>query len=126
MRIHINLEDKLVKEIDEIAGRGKRSEYIAEAVRTVARRDRRVRIIEEGAGMLSDKDYPEFATPEKIAEWLADLRDTPSIRRDPLEGIPARHDYLNRVAEGPESEYGAPAEPGDERLGSGGERDIDS
>jgi predicted transcriptional regulator len=105
MRVHITLADDLVREIDEIAGKGKRSEYIAEAVSTAVRRARQRRAIEEGAGMLSDEDYPYWSTPEKIADWLRDLRETPSIRRDPFDRVSSGHERSDRVAERPAQEY---------------------
>jgi hypothetical protein len=122
MRIHINLSEELVAEIDDIAGKGKRSEYIEEAARKAARRDLLLRTINEGAGILSDEDYPHWSTTEKVIEWVRDLRDTPSIRRDPIEGIPDRFERLDRVAERPETEYGTTPGTGSKRGPTRGKR----
>jgi hypothetical protein len=100
MRIHINIPDELVNGVDELAGPGKRSEYITAAVQKAVRKDRLVRAIEKGAGMLSDEDYPHWSTPEKVAEWLRDLRNTPSIRRDPVDEVLAGRERADRLAEG--------------------------
>jgi len=100
MRVHITLADELVREIDEIAGKGKRSEYIAEAVSAAVRRDKRVRIAREGAGILSDEDYPHFSTEEKIAAWFKELRETPSIRRDPIDEVPPGRERRDGLAKG--------------------------
>ncbi len=97
-RIHVVLPDDLLKEIDELVGQHRRSRFIAEAARIVARRDRLVKAIEEGAGILSDEKYPYWSTPEKVARWLRDLRDTPSIRRDPLAEVLAGRQRGDRLA----------------------------
>lgn len=125
MRVHINLPDDLVRDIDEIAGKGKRSECIADLVAAEVRALKLQEVIRRGAGILSDEDYPEWSTPEKVAEWLRDLRETPSIRRDPIEGIPLGLERLDRVAEGPASRYGTAPEAGAGEGGDRGERDID-
>ena len=101
MRIHLNLPEDLVDQIDELAGKGKRSEYIAEAVAERARRDRLVKVIEEGAGALKDMDIPHWETPEKTDAWLRELRDTPSIREDPIERVLAGRKRADRLAKGP-------------------------
>jgi hypothetical protein len=100
MRVHVNLPDELVRGIDEVAGKGKRTEYIADVVAKAVKRDRRIRLIEEGAGILSDKDYPHFSTPEKIAAWLKEMRETPSIRRDPIDEVLAGRERRDELAQG--------------------------
>jgi hypothetical protein len=100
MRVHVNLPDELVREVDVIAGKGKRTEYIAEAVAAAAKRDRRIRLFHEGAGILSDEDYPHFSTPEKIAAWFKELRETPSFRKDPIDEVLAGFKRRNELAKG--------------------------
>ncbi len=80
MRTHVVLPDKLIEDVDKLVGKRNRSRFISAVVEERLRRERLRRAIEEGAGILSDEDYPEWSTPEKIAEWLRDLRETPSIR----------------------------------------------
>jgi hypothetical protein len=43
--------------------------------------------IEEGAGILDPKEHPHWSTPEKIDQWVRELRETPSSRRDPVDEI---------------------------------------
>lgn len=105
MRIHINLSEDLVREIDEIAGKGNRSEYIANAAKEMARRERLLKTIREGAGILSADDYPHWATPEKVNAWLKDLRETPSLREDPIDRVSPGRERSHMVAEGPEEHY---------------------
>jgi len=80
MRTHVVLPDELVDEIDEMVGKRNRSRFLTEAATEILRRERLRRAIRDGAGILSDEDYPEWSTPEKVADWLRELRETPSIR----------------------------------------------
>ena len=84
MRTHVVLPDEIIKEIDERVGRRNRSRYIAEVLAERIRRERLVETIRRGAGVLRDEDYPEWSTPEKVAEWVRRLRETPSIRGENL------------------------------------------
>jgi Arc/MetJ-type ribon-helix-helix transcriptional regulator len=108
MRVHVNLPDDLVRDVDELAGRGKRSEYIADLLTEALKRERRVRLFEEGAGILTDENYPHFSTPEKIAAWFKGLRETPSIRRDPIAEVLAGFERGDELAQG----KGTGAKPG--------------
>jgi predicted transcriptional regulator len=101
MRTHIVLPDDLVAGVDELVGKRKRSEFIAEAALERLRRERQLKAIREGAGILDSKNYPHWATPEKVAQWVRDLRDTPSIRRDPLDEVLAGFKRGDRLAKGP-------------------------
>lgn len=102
MRLHIVLPDDVVAEIDRIAGKRGRSRYIAEAVAAAAKRDKLLRVVDETTGTLDLKKHPEWSTPEKVAQWVHDLRRTPSFRADPIEAVIAevlvRHRSRNRVA----------------------------
>jgi len=91
MRAHISLPDDMVRDIDELVGKRKRSRFIAEATQEKLQHERLVKAIREGAGILDPKKYPYWATPEKVAEWVHALRRTPSIRERPAGQVPARH-----------------------------------
>jgi len=76
MRIHINLDDDLVKLIDEIAGPRERSKLIREAVEVeVARRRRRAAL---GRLVGSMPDFAPWMTPE----WISEERKRSSAERD--------------------------------------------
>ncbi len=79
-RIHVVLPDSLLEEIDRIAGPRRRSEYIAEMLEKSVLRERQRRAFEETAGILSDEDYPEWSSPEKISEWVRRSRDLDNQR----------------------------------------------
>jgi Arc/MetJ-type ribon-helix-helix transcriptional regulator len=67
MRLHISLEDDLVREIDERVGQGRRSAYIAAAVRTALEDERRWELIESGIGSIPDTGHEWDDDP---AEWV--------------------------------------------------------
>ena len=80
MRTHLVLPDDLIKDVDELVGKRKRSQFIAEATRERLRKERLLAALEETAGKLDMSRHPEWETPEKVAEWVHVLRRTPSIR----------------------------------------------
>ncbi|MGH2981661.1 MAG: CopG family ribbon-helix-helix protein [Solirubrobacterales bacterium] len=76
MRIHINLDDELVRNIDEVAGPRGRSRLIREAVEQEVDRRRRRKALEEGMGSV-----PGFA-PHMTAEWISAERKRQTRERD--------------------------------------------
>jgi hypothetical protein len=74
--MHINLDDKLVKEIDELAGPRGRSKLIREAVELEVERRRRRAALERLVG-----SAPDFA-PWMTAEWISEDRKQSSGERD--------------------------------------------
>ena len=90
MRTHLVLPDDLVKAIDELVGKRKRSQFIAEAARDRLRSERLLKVLRETAGSLDLSRHPEWETPEKVVEWVRALRRTPSIRKQAVGEVPAR------------------------------------
>lgn len=74
MRTHVLLPEDLVKEVDALAGKGKRSRFVEEAIREKLRKEKLLSALAETAGMLSAEDHPEWATPEKVASWVRESR----------------------------------------------------
>lgn len=70
VRTNLLLPKELVDEVDHFAGARGRSRYVAEALRARLKRDRLREMIEKTAGVWSARDYPEFATSEKVVEWV--------------------------------------------------------
>lgn len=83
MRMHINLDDGLVKQIDEVAGSRGRSRYIRNAIESQLEEDARVAARRRAFGSL-----PDFA-PWMTPEWIAESRREPR-----------REESLDRKAEG--------------------------
>ena len=68
------LPDDLIKSIDSLVGRGKRTRFVQEAIREKLRRETLVAALEATAGVLAKDDHPEWDTTEKVAAWVRTSR----------------------------------------------------
>ncbi len=82
MRTHVILPEDLVKSVDDLAGKGKRSQFIEEAIREKLRIDTLHAALEATAGAFSAKDHPHWDTPEKVASWVRESRRESDKRID--------------------------------------------
>jgi metal-responsive CopG/Arc/MetJ family transcriptional regulator len=71
MRLHISLDDDLVKELDERVGRRRRSTFISETVRSALEDERRWEDIEAGLGALAGREHEWDRDP---AAWVSAQR----------------------------------------------------
>jgi Ribbon-helix-helix protein, copG family len=76
MRMHINLDDRLVEQIDELAGPRGRSKLIREAIENEVKGRRRRAALEKLVGSL-----PDFA-PWMTPEWISENRKRATEERD--------------------------------------------
>jgi len=74
VRTNLLLPKELVRELDEVAGPRGRSRFVAEAVAYRLRRERLRRAFDRSFGVLKREDHPHWATPEKVVEWVRELR----------------------------------------------------
>lgn len=74
MRTHVVLAEELVRAIDALVGKGKRSRFIEEAAREKLRREALLYALEETAGVLAAEEHPQWATPECVASWVRESR----------------------------------------------------
>lgn len=77
MRLHMSLEDDLVREIDRRVGRGRRSAFIADAVRAALDDQQRRELIEASIGTISDTGHDWDDDP---AEWVRAQRHADATR----------------------------------------------
>ncbi|HLA15526.1 MAG TPA: hypothetical protein VJZ72_01385 [Candidatus Limnocylindrales bacterium] len=70
VRTNLLLPEDIVAEVDHFAGPRGRSRYVTEALRSKLKRDRLREVVEQTAGMLRPEDYPHWATPELVVEWV--------------------------------------------------------
>ena len=82
MRTHVILPEDLVRSVDDLAGKGKRSQFIEEAIREKLRIDTLRAALEATAGAFSAKDHPHWDTPEKVASWVRESRRESDKRID--------------------------------------------
>ena len=71
MRVHISLDEDLVRELDELVGPRGRSPFIADAVREKVDRARRWQKIESAFGSLPDTGHDWDEDP---AAWVHEQR----------------------------------------------------
>jgi len=71
MRLHITLEDELVRELDRRIGPRRRSGFISAAVRAALDDERRWEAIESALGSIADEGHEWDADP---AAWVREGR----------------------------------------------------
>ncbi len=77
MRIHISLDDALVRELDRRVGARGRSPFVAAAVREALEDERRWELIESALGSVADQGHDWDGDP---AAWVREQRQTDSKR----------------------------------------------
>jgi predicted transcriptional regulator len=78
---NLSLPADLVAEVDVIAGRRNRSAFVEEAIRARLKRERLRLAMERARGTISAEEYPEFATSERVVEWVRARRaETTSVK----------------------------------------------
>lgn len=78
MRVHISLDEELVREIDRLSGPRGRSAFIEQAVRERVDRERRWRKMESAIGSIPDTGHP---WDEDVAGWVHEQRRLGERRR---------------------------------------------
>jgi Arc/MetJ-type ribon-helix-helix transcriptional regulator len=71
MRVHITLEDDLVRDLDRRVGSRRRSSFIAQAVRQALEEERRWELIESALGSIDDEEH---AWDDDPAAWVREQR----------------------------------------------------
>lgn len=74
VRTNMLLPKELVEEVDQYAGPRGRSRYVAEALEERLRRDRLRQAVRATAGVLRDRDYPDWRTSDDVVAWVRQLR----------------------------------------------------
>ena len=80
--MHVVLPQDLVKAVDALAGKRKRSRFIEEAIRDKLKREAVLAALVETAGVLSDEEHPEWLTGKETSAWVKESR-LQSDNRDP-------------------------------------------
>jgi hypothetical protein len=76
-RTQVILPNELLKEIDAIAGKRTRSEFIADAAERELKRHKRVELGRSLAEALQDADIPGWETDDATLEWVRRMRESP-------------------------------------------------
>ena len=83
MRVHINLDEQLVAELDRRAGARNRSAYVAELIKRRLEDERRADEIDAALGSLADSEHDWDEDP---AAWVRRQRQGDDRLQDPNEG----------------------------------------
>jgi len=83
-KAHLVIPHDLLEEVDQIAGKRKRSLFIAEATREKLQKERFLKTLEETQGAWSDKNHPDLKTARDIEQCIRDKRKS---YRKRLKGI---------------------------------------
>lgn len=75
MRTHIVIPRHLVRTVDALVGRRKRSAFFEEAAREKVARMNLLRALDETARSIKAEDHPEWASSRDVAGWVSDLRE---------------------------------------------------
>ena len=74
-RAHVIMEEDIVKEIDRLVGKRKRSSFIAAATKKELKRLTQLSIIKKFSGTWKDEDHPEMTGNGGTDKWLRKLRN---------------------------------------------------
>jgi len=75
-KAHLVIPHDLLEEVDQIAGKRRRSLFIAEATREKLQRERFLKTLEETQGAWSDKNHPDLKTIRDIERFISNKRQS--------------------------------------------------
>ena len=73
-KAHLVLPREILEEVDQIAGKRKRSLFIAQATREKLQRERFLRTLEETRGAWNDKNHPGLKTARDMEKFVGNKR----------------------------------------------------
>lgn len=80
VRTNITFPKDLLLEVDRLVGQGRRSAFLAESVREHLSKIKFAEVAKDSAGIFNPKDYPHFATPKKVRNYIRNYRNKNSAR----------------------------------------------
>lgn len=74
IKTHLAIPEDLVAEVDRIAGKRRRSLFIAEATREKLARERFLSALKETSGSWSDRNHPELRSAKAVESYVREKR----------------------------------------------------
>ena len=74
IKTHLAIPADLVDEVDRIAGKRRRSLFIAEATREKLAKERFLKVLEETSGAWTDRNHPELTTAKSVENFVREKR----------------------------------------------------
>lgn len=75
-RTNVTLPEKLLREVDELAGPRGRSQFVADAVAAKVKRERLRKALDASRGVFVGT--PSYMTPEESYRWVRSMREEDS------------------------------------------------
>ena len=75
-KAHLVIPHDILEEVDQIAGKRKRSLFIAEATREKLQRERFLKTLEETQGAWSDKNHPDLKNAKDVERFVMGKRQS--------------------------------------------------
>ena len=75
-KAHLVIPHDILEEVDQIAGKRRRSSFIAEATREKLERERFLKILDETQGAWSDKNHPDLKKARDMERFISDKRQS--------------------------------------------------
>lgn len=74
IKTHLAIPEEILSEVDQVAGKRRRSFFIVEATREKLERARFLKILETTGGAWSDKMHPELRTARSVESFVREKR----------------------------------------------------
>ncbi len=74
IKTHFVFPEELLKDIDQIVGERRRSQFVVEAAKEKLEKERLMKTFKDIKGLWKEEDYPEFRIMEDVEKWISDLR----------------------------------------------------
>jgi len=81
IKTHLAIPEDILSEVDQVAGKRRRSLFIAEATREKLERARFLKVLEATGGAWSDKKHPELKTAKDVETYVREKRQQYRKRR---------------------------------------------
>ena len=72
-RTNVTIPEELLRQVDELAGKRGRSQFVAEAITYKVKRERLRRAIDESRGAAIGT--PSYMTPDEAYRWVRSMRE---------------------------------------------------
>lgn len=72
-RTHVIVPEELIREVDRLSGKRKRSQFITQAIKKEIQRLNYISAVRETAGIWKEEDHPELKDGSE--NWVRKLRD---------------------------------------------------
>ncbi len=83
-KAHLVIPQEVLDEVDQVAGKKKRSLFIAQATKEKLDRERFIRTLEETRGAWTEDRHPDLRRPKDMETYLRKARDSFQKRTERL------------------------------------------